>query len=622
MRAALTDRRPARLRLARRDRRLPMFWWLGLSCALIGAMAAILTYTVTRIASARSFDASDREQAVGRTQIVKDRIEKEPDLEAVRRYVSDGGVASRDLHVWVLGTTGAPLTDDPSGGIRLASVPEVPDAVTQALDPANGLVLRRLDQGRVQLVAVPVRINGLGADLPPPEQAAGGRAVLLTVSARPRLAQAGRDILSGVGLTALVVAAAAATLAGFALAAFLTSRVRRLSEEARAIADGRLDPPDHQAGLGPVRDELTGLADELGRMRERLRDSFRRLEDERGLLETVLGSLAEGVLLADADGAIAYSNRSAQRILGRGDRVPPTLWRSVTQPSRPPDSAGGAGRAFEIKHLARILGVSARPLDPSPAGEGVRLIVVSDRTDQLLRQRAERDFVANAAHEMRNPVAAIRAATEALQAGAKDDPVARERFLGALGHESERLGRLLRALLMLARAEAAAGTAASDTQVVAVGPLLDVVATGIDGVVVDCDPPDLTAHCEPEMLEQALSALLANAHRHARTRVSLSATPDGGGAAVAITVSDDGDGIPAAERAHVFERFYRGSNAAGEGAGLGLSIARRLIAAQGGTIGLADPPEGESGARFVVRLPAGAPADVPAPRPVGAGRVG
>jgi signal transduction histidine kinase len=258
-----------------------------------------------------------------------------------------------------------------------------------------------------------------------------------------------------------------------------------------------------------------------------------------------------------------------------------------------------------------MLAISARPLTGALSGQlgldggqaGVALIVVRDRTEELLRQRAERDFVANAAHEMRNPVAAIRAAVDALEAGAKDDPDARTHFLDALAHESQRLGRLLRALLMLARAEAAAGTIATLTDA-PIRPVLDRLAAGQPEVRVTCDPPRLVARCEPDLLEQALSALLSNALRHTATAVQLDARLDDAGV-VTISVTDDGSGIPPTERAHVFERFYRGSNAAGEGAGLGLSIARRLVAAQGGTLSLAEAPAGAGGTRFLIRLPAG-----------------
>ena len=83
------------------------------------------------------------------------------------------------------------------------------------------------------------------------------------------------------------------------------------------------------------------------------------------------------------------------------------------------------------------------------------LLVVRDRTEELKREQAEREFVSNAAHELRNPLAGISGAIEVLRGGAKDDPEARDRFLGRLADDAERMTRLTQSLLMLARVEAA-----------------------------------------------------------------------------------------------------------------------------------------------------------------------
>ena len=82
------------------------------------------------------------------------------------------------------------------------------------------------------------------------------------------------------------------------------------------------------------------------------------------------------------------------------------------------------------------------------------LLVVRDRTEELRRELAEREFVSNAAHELRNPLAGISSAIEVLRAGAKDDPEARDHFLGRLAEDAERMTRLTQSLLTLARVEA------------------------------------------------------------------------------------------------------------------------------------------------------------------------
>src|SRR5207342_1966434 len=106
-------------------------------------------------------------------------------------------------------------------------------------------------------------------------------------------------------------------------------------------------------------------------------------------------------------------------------------------------------------------------------GERAVLAVVRDRTEEMRREFAEADFVSNAAHELRNPLAGISGAIEVLQSGAKDDTQARDHFLSRLGDDAERMNRLTQSLLTLARVES---LGAGETEVVDVNVALrDVV---------------------------------------------------------------------------------------------------------------------------------------------------
>src|SRR5215211_2200866 len=98
----------------------------------------------------------------------------------------------------------------------------------------------------------------------------------------------------------------------------------------------------------------------------------------------------------------------------------------------------------------RVYTLNARRL---PAEEAV-LAVVRDRTEELRREVAEREFVSNAAHELRNPIAGMSGAIEVLRSGAKDDPEARDHFLDRLATDVDRVARLTKSLLTLARMEA------------------------------------------------------------------------------------------------------------------------------------------------------------------------
>jgi signal transduction histidine kinase len=237
---------------------------------------------------------------------------------------------------------------------------------------------------------------------------------------------------------------------------------------------------------------------------------------------------------------------------------------------------------------------------------GKRMGAISIFRDVTVRERverAERDFVTNAAHELQSPLAAIVSAIEVLQTGAKDTPE-RDVFLAHIEREADRLSRLVRALLVLARAQV--GLEPPRDELVALRPLLTEIGAGLrlaGGVelVVAC-PPDLAVLTNRELVEQVIVNLAENAAKMTRSgRVVLTAKqlPE---RAVEIAVVDTGPGIAAVERPRVFERFYRGSET--PGFGLGLAIVQSSAEALGGEIELDSAVA--AGTTVRLRLPASA----------------
>ena len=135
--------------------------------------------------------------------------------------------------------------------------------------------------------------------------------------------------------------------------------------------------------------------------------------------------------------------------------------------------------------------------------------------DALRRELAEREFVSNAAHELRNPIAGISGAIEVLRAGAKDDPEARDHFLGRLSDDAERVSRLTDSLLVLARIEAGGG---GSTEAIGVGIVIGEAAQAVappDGLRVEIEAePDLAAEADAVLLRQVLIGLLTNAFKN------------------------------------------------------------------------------------------------------------
>jgi signal transduction histidine kinase len=246
------------------------------------------------------------------------------------------------------------------------------------------------------------------------------------------------------------------------------------------------------------------------------------------------------------------------------------------------------GRADEIGRLARTMNTMLDRLDTS--------------------QRAQRQFVSDASHELRSPLASLRQYAEVAQA--HPDRMSLEDLAEAVLDEGARLERLVRSMLLLAqvteRSLQATGRAVDldDLLLAEARRLRDTMALSIDATGVG----PARVHGDEALLGQVVRNLVDNAAQHAISRVILALRIDGGDAV--LTVEDDGHGVPAEERDRVFERFVRldASRArASGGTGLGLAIVKEAVEAHGGTVRVL--AGGAGGARFEVRLPAHAEGD-------------
>ncbi|HKT02605.1 MAG TPA: HAMP domain-containing sensor histidine kinase [Rugosimonospora sp.] len=235
-------------------------------------------------------------------------------------------------------------------------------------------------------------------------------------------------------------------------------------------------------------------------------------------------------------------------------------------------------------------------------------------TEQATQDRLRR-FVADASHELRTPVAAISAYAQLFDLGARHRPEDLARSMSGIQRETSRMRDLTEDLLTLAGADASGirDTQPVDLRVVvaaAVEAALDVDARWPITVALAPDAGPVTA--EPAALRRVLDNLIANvrAHTPAGTRTRIEARRDG--ADTVLTVADDGPGLSADERSHVFDRFWRKdpsrSRHAG-GSGLGLSIVATLVAGWHGRVTASPSPEG--GLAVTLVLPTARPAAGP-----------
>jgi two-component system sensor histidine kinase SenX3 len=357
--------------------------------------------------------------------------------------------------------------------------------------------------------------------------------------------------------------------------------------------------------------ELEGLAvpvaDELGAPATLLVIA-RDVSDRRWTLEALAESersyrllieeASDAITIADATGRLLLANPGACALLGYERRELLRLGLADLVPAEGELDGlalerllAGRSELAELSLLRRDGEPVRVEISASILADGRVLMIVRDLAQRDRREGAEREFVVNAAHDLRTPLAGITAALEILESGAKELPEDRDRFLEDIGRETGRLSRLVRGLLVLALVQTY--QEALQLEPVRLGPLLQDVARSVPGgsaeVVVDC-PPDLAALSDPDLLERVVTNLMTNAVASTEAgTISLGARPLPDGA-VEIEVADTGLGIATGEQERVFDRFYRAVERDGEGFGLGLSIVRETVRALRGSLDLESTP--------------------------------
>jgi len=347
---------------------------------------------------------------------------------------------------------------------------------------------------------------------------------------------------------------------------------------------------------------IVGTANALWQAAVRLARGWRergmRAEARLATAEAVFAAIPDPQILLDAQRRIVRANPAATEFVGvvneasdlAGRLRNPTVLAAaaaVLASGKPQVVEFTLSVPVERVMQARI----ARVEDPST--EGIAAIVtLHDITALKVAEQMRADFVANAGHELKTPLASLVGFIETLLGAARDDAVARERFLGIMRGEAGRMSRLVDDLLSLSRIELNEHVA--PTSRVALGPLIEQVADALElranhrGMQLSLHLPDdlPEVYGDEDELAQVFQNLIDNAIKYSRpqTEITVTANAAGNGAAtnplVRIAVSDHGDGIPSEHIPRLTERFYRVDTARSRelgGTGLGLAIVKHIL---------------------------------------------
>lgn len=350
-------------------------------------------------------------------------------------------------------------------------------------------------------------------------------------------------------------------------------------------------------------DTFGELQDELNKSHAVAMEKTQQLYGEIFRTTRVLNSMLEGVIAVDSSFRILAANPAAQALLMMS--AEPKPGRLLVELVRFPKLISMLEQTLKSQRKLegdvevgsssrRYLRIRFLPLPGDQGPSGV-LITVSDETRIKRLEAMRRDFIANVSHELKTPLAAIKAYAETLLLGALEDQEKNVQFVERISQQAERLDGLIRDMLQLARVQS--GNLPLNAQEFAVIPALAAcvesqrVIGGAKGVHVELVPveDEIIARGDYEAFVTIMNNVIGNAVRYTDDGGRVQVSVRGGDPWVIVTVRDSGIGIAKEDHERIFERFYRVDKARTPergGTGLGLAIVKHLVKASGGEIRL------------------------------------
>jgi two-component system phosphate regulon sensor histidine kinase PhoR len=434
------------------------------------------------------------------------------------------------------------------------------------------------------------------------------RIALPLTAVEERIARIRRLALVGLG-AGLLVALAVTWLASF----MINRRIRDVADTARRYREGDFTRPARDHGADEIGDVANVLDDTARQLGLRLTDMAR----ERAHMDAILNGMIEGVALVNQNGRLVLTNQAGRSMLRLSAASEGVHYLEVV---RQPDVAAQLANALAGRPAVpvevqlepasrRTFVANVVPVTGERGGGAV--LVLHDITALRRADQVRRDFVANVSHELRTPLTAIRGYVEALL----DTPPAADearRFLEIIARHADRMERLVRDLLRLARLDAGQETLEYST--CSVAALVSAVEHELETLLASrrqrlqiTIPEDAAGvRGDPAKLHDVLRNLLENAMNYSPPEGVIQVASRRLINMIEISVADRGPGVPEADLSRIFERFYRVDRSRTRdpgGTGLGLSIVRHLVELHGGHVSAANREGG--GAIFTITLPNG-----------------
>jgi two-component system, OmpR family, phosphate regulon sensor histidine kinase PhoR len=410
-------------------------------------------------------------------------------------------------------------------------------------------------------------------------------------------------ILSGIAIAALLFIVAAALITRM-----ITRPVRQITKAAESIASGNLEQ------IIPTRtyDEIGRLGHAFNDMSQHLKTTMASIVEGRSNLAAVLTNLTDGVLMTDSEERIILANPAAERLFNFKEKN--TTGHTLIETVHDYEIADLVKKCLSTNHeqtlqlesAGRFLRVIAVPIAPDRSL--ATLVLFQDLTELRNLQTMRRELIGNISHDLRTPIAGIKAMVETLKDSALNDKEAAANFLTRIDDEVDRLTQMVTELTELSHIET--GRAELRRTPTNINLLVEEVVAQMNPLAANrpvtiftdlkSNPPIIKV--DRDRIRQTLINLIHNAIKFNKPggKIIISTVYDT--ESITVSVSDSGTGISQEDLPHIFERFYKADKARSRGgSGLGLAIAKHTIQAHGGTISVKS--EEGKGSIFSFNLP-------------------
>ncbi|MDY6892479.1 MAG: ATP-binding protein [Chloroflexota bacterium] len=389
----------------------------------------------------------------------------------------------------------------------------------------------------------------------------------------------------------------------------MTGSINKLTHAARMMADGELNQKV-QVTSG---EEISELAAALNLMASKLKERLEHITVERDSMATTLSHMSDGIFVLDSNSKVTLVNQAAQRMLqlSEGHVLGYTFIEAVRDYElaeilqRCMKTGKQQTGTVEVNSLKLFLGVIATPLEEDSGC----LLILNDLTELQQLQIARHDLASNISHELRTPIASIKAIAETLHEGAIEDSAVAKDFVGKINAEVDKLAQMVQELGELSRIESGEApfqiqpfdmTEAISQAVGRLTPQADRVGLKLETTSSSTLPKALG---DSDLIGHVLVNLIHNAIKFTPPGGKISVSAELENSYILVSIADTGVGIPADDLPRIFERFYKADRArSGSGTGLGLAIAKHIIESHNGSIRVHSMEGKGSTFRFTIPL--------------------